>query len=261
MPATSSDQIDVVLVGTTHPGNIGAVARAMKNMALSRLSLVAPRLFPHADATARAAGADDLLATARVFPDLEAAVSDRVLVVGASSRPRSIGCPPLTPRECAALIAGSFAGAPVAIVFGREHSGLTNEELDRCQYQLHIPANPHFCSLNLAAAVQVVAYELFVASAGHPSDAAAEPAVSHEEMERFYAHLEAVLVEIDFLDPANPRHLMRRLRRLYNRLHPDRNEMNILRGILTAVQDHGAALRRRRLQGGEAHDDMTPGRS
>lgn len=249
MPA-SLDHVSIVLVGTTHPGNIGAVARAMKNMAVRRLVLVEPRVFPSADATARAAGADDLLGAAEVYGGLGEAVADRVLVVGASSRPRSIGCPLVTPRECAALIAGEYRAKPVAVVFGREHSGLSNGELDRCHYQLHIPADPEFSSLNLAAAVQVVCYELFVAAqagAGEGGGAPADPAVSHEEMERFYEHLQAVLTEIDFLDPAHPRHLMRRLRRLYNRLHPDRNEMNILRGILTAVQDHGEALRRRGL--------------
>ena len=244
------DRIDIVLVGTTHPGNIGAVARAMKNMALARLRLVQPRVFPSAEATARAAGADDVLAAATVCDSLEEAVAGCALVVGASARPRAIGCPLLAPRECAELLAGGTQG-PAALVFGREHSGLSNEELDRCHYQLHIPANPDFSSLNLAAAVQIVSYELLLArSAVDSAPVRAEAGdggqvVSHEEMERFYGHLQAVLTEIDFLDPANPRHLMRRLRRLYNRARPDRNEMNILRGILTAVQDYGDTLRRR----------------
>ncbi len=237
----------IVLVGTTHPGNIGAVARAMKNMALDCLCLVAPRHFPHAEATARASGADDLLANARVCATLDEAVADCALVIGASARPRAIACPRLTPRECAERIAAAPPGVQAAVVFGREHSGLTNEELDRCQYQLHIPSNPAFPSLNLAAAAQIVAYELYAlrADPAAPVEAAGDQPVSLEELERFYAHLEAVLVELDFLDPANPRHLMRRLRRLYNRLHPDRNEINILRGMLKAIEDYPATLRRR----------------
>lgn len=252
-----TDRVSIVLVGTTHPGNIGAVARAMKNMGLARLRLVQPRVFPSADATARAAGADDVLAGAAVYDSLEEAVADCELVVGASARARAIACPALTPRACAERVAGESQGM-AAIVFGREHSGLSNEELDRCHYQLHIPTHPGFSSLNVAAAAQIVCYELFLAAdaAVTPSAAAghgasngsghdAGEAVSHEEMERFYDHLQLVLTELEFLDPANPRHLMRRLRRLYNRARPDRNEMNILRGILTAVQDHGVTLRRR----------------
>ncbi len=255
-----TDFVRIVLVGTTHPGNIGAVARAMKNMALDRLYLVDPRGFPSAEATARASGADDLLAAARVCATLEEAVADCTLVIGASARPRAIACPRLTPRECAGVLAAAQPGVQAAIVFGREHSGLSNEEIDRCHYRLHIPSNPDFASLNLSAAVQIVAYELYAAriaaGAAAPfsnpaSNQDPEPddgPVSLEEMERFYAHLQAVLVEIDFLDPAQPRHLMRRLRRLYNRLHPDRNEINILRGILKAVEDYAAVVRRR--QGG-----------
>lgn len=248
-----TDFVRIVLVGTTHPGNIGAVARAMKNMALERLCLVDPRVFPSAEATARASGADDLLAAAQVCATLEEAVADCTLVIGASARPRAIACPRLTPRECATLLTAAQPGVQAAIVFGREHSGLSNEELDRCHYQLHIPSNPEFASLNLSAAVQIVAYELYVARAGAGAESPlseraperdAGPA-SLEEMERYYAHLQAVLTEIDFLDPAQPRHLMRRLRRLYNRLHPDRNEINILRGILKAVEDYAAAVRRR----------------
>jgi TrmH family RNA methyltransferase len=246
MPSLA-DRVSIVLVGTTHPGNIGAVARAMKNMGLTRLRLVQPRVFPSADATARAAGADDVLAAAQLYGSLDEAVADCALVVGASARTRAIACPSLTPRACAERVAGGERQAMAAIVFGREHSGLSNEELDRCHYQLHIPTHPGFSSLNVAAAAQIVCYELFLAAGGsapavNEGDGAA---VSHEEMERFYEHLETVLTELDFLDPANPRHLMRRLRRLYNRVRPDRNEMNILRGILTAVQEHGATLRRR----------------
>jgi tRNA (cytidine32/uridine32-2'-O)-methyltransferase len=222
----------------------------MKNMALERLYLVAPREFPSAEATARASGADDVLAAAQLCATLEEAVADCVLVIGASTRQRAIEFPRLTPRACATVAIASVRAGPVAIVFGREHSGLSNDELDCCHFQVHIPANPDFASLNLAQAVQIIAYELYLAraagegEAGTTAEAGAGP-VSLEEMERFYEHLEAVLMEIDFLDPAKPRHLMRRLRRMYNRLHPDRNEINILRGILKAVEDYAATVRRR----------------
>lgn len=248
-----ADRINIVLVGTTHPGNIGAVARAMKTMGLARLRLVQPRIFPSAEATARAAGADDVLGAATLHASLDEAVADCVLVVGASARARAIGCPMLSPRDAAARAAEEAQGQ-VAIVFGREHSGLSNEELDRCHYQLHIPSDPDFSSLNVAAAVQIVCYELRLACFGALPAAGAtaggEEAVSHHEMERYYEHLEAVLTELEFLDPANPRHLMRRLRRLYHRARPDRNEINILRGILTAVQEYGITLRRRYDRGG-----------
>lgn len=236
----------IVLVGTTHPGNIGAAARAMKNMGMSRLRLVAPRIFPSADATARAAGADDLLATATVHDTLEEAVADCALVIGASARPRALSCPTVDPRTAATRVAETMPGS-TALVFGREHSGLTNEELDLCHLRLHIPANPEFSSLNVAAAVQIACYELRLASiAETPADATGTgEGVDHQEMERFYRHLEKVLVDLDFLDPANPRQLMRRLRLLYNRARPDRNEINILRGILTAVEKYGEALKRR----------------
>lgn len=236
-----SPNVRIVLVNTTHPGNIGAVARAMKNMGLRELYLVDPRIYPSAEATARASGADDVLAGAVVCADLDRALEDCPLVIGASARPRAIDCPRLGPRECVALIAGRASQGPAAVVFGREHSGLSNAELDRCHFQLAIPVDPDFPSLNLAAAVQVFVYEYFLARAGAApaSSGAGDAAVPAAEMERFYNHLEQTLIEIGFLDPARPRHLMRRLRRLYNRARPDQNEMNILRGILTAVHARG----------------------
>jgi tRNA (cytidine32/uridine32-2'-O)-methyltransferase len=238
----------IVLVGTTHPGNIGGAARAMKNMGMSSLRLVAPRVFPSADATARAAGADDVLAAATVYDTLEEAVADCSLVIGASARPRALSCPTVDPRTAAVRVAETMPGSS-AIVFGREHSGLTNEELDLCHLRLHIPADPEFSSLNIAAAVQIVCYELRLASLAETVAATGESAdhqeVGHQEMERFYRHLEKVLVDLDFLDPANPRHLMRRLRILYNRARPDRNEINILRGILTAIEKYEETLKRR----------------
>lgn len=243
MSASPSSKVRIVLVNTTHPGNIGAVARAMKNMGLRELYLVDPRIYPSAEATARASGADDLLAEAVVCADLDQALEDCPLVIGASARQRAIECPRLSPRECVAMIAERAGAGPAAVVFGREHSGLSNDELDRCHFQLTIPVDPGFPSLNLAAAVQIFVYEHFLARAGAGQGPAAEAgaAVPAAEMERFYQHLEQVMIEIGFLDPARPRHLMRRLRRLYNRARPDQNEMNILRGILTAVRTRAGA--------------------
>lgn len=234
--------IRIVLVGTTHPGNIGAVARAMKNMGLADLALVAPRTFPHKDATARASGAVDVLKNATVFETLDEAIADCTYKVGASARSRAINWPTLEPRECAArLIEESRAGA-VAAVFGPEKYGLTNAHLDRCDALLTIPTNPDFSSLNLAMAVQVLTYELRAAGIDRdvPEYEADAPLATSDDMEHFYAHLEKVLLDIRFLDPDNPRHLMRRLRRLFIRARPDHNEVNILRGILTAVERKGA---------------------
>ena len=233
-----------LLLNTSHPGNIGASARAMKTMGLGELCLVQPKDYPSAEATARASGADDLLARARVFDSLDDALQGCNLVVGASARARSIPCPLLDPRECAAMIAGQGGGGQAAVLFGNEQSGLSNAEMDRCQYLVRIPANPDYSSLNLAAAVQIIAYELRMAGLSQADDVAgAQPQrvpVDDTEMERFYRHLEQVLIELDFLDPGNPRQLMRRLRRLYSRAGPDSNEMNILRGILTATQQKGS---------------------
>lgn len=226
------DSIRIVLVGTTHPGNIGAAARAMKTMGLERLYLVAPARFPDAEATARASGADDVLASAVVCGDLAAALSGCSLVFGASARRRTLAWPEVDARECARQ-ASAHAGE-VALVFGREHSGLSNPELDHCHALVHIPANPEYSSLNLASAVQLVTYEVRMAAAApEPAPQAGEALASSEDVERFYAHLEQTLVAIGFLDPANPRQLMRRLRRLFNRARLERTELNILRGILT----------------------------
>lgn len=236
------DRIRIVLVETTHPGNIGGAARAMKNMGLRRLLLVNPKQFPHADATARASGADDVLAAAEVHADLDAALAGCSLVFGATARSRSIPWPAVDPRAAAVHAVAAPPHGPVAMVFGREHSGLSNEELDRCNYLLHIPTDPEYPSLNLAAAVQVVAYELRMARREGPlMPADVTPPATADERELLYGHLERVLTELRFLDPANPKHLMRRLRRLFNRAGIDRNELNILRGILTAVERHGVA--------------------
>jgi TrmH family RNA methyltransferase len=238
----------VVLVNTSHPGNIGGAARAMKNMGLSRLVLVDPEDFPSGDAVARASGATDILDAAQVVGTLEEALVGCSLVIGTSARDRRIPWPLLDPRECGVTSCEqAAAGGEVALVFGREYAGLTNEELQRCQYHVHIPSNPEFSSLNLAAAVQVLAYEVrmaWLAAQGLPSKVEklettamlSSQAVTADELESFYGHLQRVLVMIGFLDPQKPRHLMTRLRRLYGRSAVSKLEMNILRGILTETE-------------------------
>ncbi|MCH8159345.1 MAG: RNA methyltransferase [Proteobacteria bacterium] len=229
--------IRIVLVGTTHPGNIGAVARAMKNMGLDELALVKPKHFPHKDATARASGAVGVLKNALVVASLREALTDCVYVAGASARPRTIEWPSMGPRECAQRLQLESEVGSVAAVFGPEKSGLHNDDLDLCHTLLTIPTDPDFSSLNLAMAVQVLCYELRVAGtvdAGPVVESEASPATA-AEMEHFYTHLEQVMTDIKFLDTDNPRYLMRRLRRLFNRARPDKNEVNILRGLLTAV--------------------------
>ena len=233
--------VRMVLVGTTHPGNIGAVARAMKNMGLRRLVLVSPLLFPHAEATARAAGADDVLAATQVVDSLERALSGCRLVLGISARRRGIAGPELDPRQCAVQVAGHSLQTEVALVFGRESSGLNNDEMDRCHFLVRIPTKPEFGSLNLAVAVAIIAYELrltALAEVGSGMAAPRRPPATAQEMAYFYEHLQQVLLATGFLNPANPRQLMRRLRRLFNRAQPDQNEVNILRGILASIQEY-----------------------
>ena len=240
---SSFPNIRIVLINTTHPGNIGAAARAMKTMCLDQLYLVNPQNYPSADATARSSSANDLLATARVCATLDEALADCVLVIGASARLRTLAWPQVDPRQCAEQLLQVSRQAPVALIFGRERSGLTNDELDRCHYLTHIPGNPDYNSLNLAAAVQVMGYEIMMGSIAG-AQAQEENVVeqmdyaSGEETEAFFVHLERVLIEIDFLNPEVPRHLMRRLRRLFSRARLDKNEVNILRGILTAVRNN-----------------------
>lgn len=235
-PETALSAVRIVLVEPQHPGNIGAAARAMKAMGLSDLALVAPAVFPHADATARAAGADDLLAAAGVCETLDEAVSDCRLVLGTSARSRRLPWPLLDARDAAARALEAAAAGPVALVFGRERSGLANTELDRCDAHLQIPCNPDFSSLNLAAAVQVVCYELRLA-AGAAVDRPDEydPPATAAELEGFYRHLEEVMTAAGFLDPEQPKWLMRRLRRLFARAAPESAEVNILRGLLKAL--------------------------
>ncbi len=254
-PLSLLDRIRFVLVETTHPGNIGAVARAMKTQCLRRLELVRPRHFPNAEALARASGADDLLAAAGVHQDLVGSLAGCRLVVGSSARLRAIEWPLLEPRECAERLLDEAAEGEVALVLGRESSGLTNDELARCHYLVNIPVNPEFSSLNLAAAAQVFAYELHrtlreregLRLVDVPRDLA--PA---EVMEGFHQHLAQALVDLGFSDPDQSSKLLRRLRRLFNRARPDRMELNILRGILSAAQGRKTSDRFRK-PGDEIH--------
>jgi TrmH family RNA methyltransferase len=231
--------IRIVLMETSHPGNIGAVARAMKNMGLRQLHLVQPREFPHADAIARASGADDLLESAVVHSDLSAAVGDCGLVIGTSARRRHIPFVPVEPQECAQMVVSrAQAGDAVALVFGTERTGLTNADLALCGHLVTIPTSDEYSSLNIAMAVQIIAYELRLAARDAlPTKEPVEPLATQEEMERFYQHLESVLASTHFRDHTGSGHLMSRVRRLFNRAQVDQNEMRILRGILSAVQD------------------------
>lgn len=231
--------IRIVLVGTTHPGNIGAVARAMKNMCLQQLYLVQPKLFPCAEATARASGADDLLHDAKVCDTLDEALDGCRLVVGASARLRRVEWPQFAPRECAAQLLREAEQGPVALLFGRESSGLSNAEMDRCQYLVHIPANEEYSSLNLSMAVQVLAYELRMTAlegSSFPAVKRDRQVATADEMEGFIQHLQQTMRDIHFSDPRQSTKLLRRLRRLFNRAQPDSDELNILRGILSAAQ-------------------------
>lgn len=239
-PALSG--VRIVLSATQHPGNIGATARAMLTMGLGDLVLVAPERYPHPQARAQSAGAMAVLDAARVVDTLDQAVGDCAWVVAASARPRHLGDEPLTPWAFAQAALERAPAGRIALVFGCERTGLTNAELDRCQARTLIPANPEYSSLNLAQAVQLYAYELRkqacpqVPIVAAKKDLPAHAPPSAQEMERYYEHLERVLLGNGFLDPKNPRALMRRLRQLYNRAGLDRNELNILRGILTAVE-------------------------
>lgn len=231
-------RVTIVLVEPTHPGNIGATARAMKNMGLTRLHLVSPLHFPSADATSRASGADDVLENAVVFSNLDEAIADCQLVVGASARLREIPWPEITPKACADLVAQQSTSGEIAILFGREHSGLTNNELDRCQYILTIPCNPAFSSLNIAAAVQIVTYELFVKflTVTPIIQSTTSEYATAAELELFYEHLHKTLNTIGFIHPDKSRSIMRRIRRLYTRTRLEKKEIDILRGILSATQ-------------------------
>ena len=248
------NNIRVVLVNTSHPGNIGATARAMKNMGLRHLTLVCPDDFPSPIATARAVSAADILESTVVVDTMEEAIADCSLVIASSARSRSMPWPMMTPPECARQVLRDVPSNRVALVFGREDRGLSNEELQLCNYHVQIPSDPECPSLNLAAAVAVILYEvrMQLLAGEKTAEPAAEsraadsyyreddywdvPKANGHQMELFYEHLEKVLTDIDFHDPEHPRLLMTRMRRLFGRVRPDTMEVNILRGILTQIE-------------------------
>lgn len=243
MTSAALDRVRIVLCQTTHPGNIGATARAMKTMGLSRLVLVKPRFFPHPDATALAVGADDLLDSAVVCESLEQALAGSRLAVAATARHRDLSLESMICREaCIRLVPEAMQGE-VALVFGTERSGLTTQEIGCCQLIATIPANPEYGSLNLAQAVQVFAYELHMAAI--VAQSTAQPAASgkgeevatNDELEGFYRQLESAFYDTGFLDPRQPKRLMQRMRRLFARARAEKTEVNILRGFLSAVRD------------------------
>jgi len=232
--------VKVVLVGTSHSGNIGSAARAMKVMGLSEMVLVDPQCEVDAQAVALAAGASEIALNARIVKSLEEAVDDCGLVVGTSARSRTLEWPMLDPRECGEKFAVEGQKHPVALVFGRERTGLTNEELQKCHFHVSIPANPEYSSLNLAMAVQTLCYEIRVAhlsllqSQYPPQEEQDYP--RHKELEMFYEHLEKVMIETQFISDKQPGQVMNKLRRLFNRARPEAQELNTLRGVLTAVE-------------------------
>lgn len=234
------ERVKVVLVGTTHSGNIGSAARAMKVMGLSQMVLVDPQCQVDAQAIALAAGASEIALNAQIYPTLEAAVADCGLVVGTSARSRTLEWPMLEPRECGEKLISEANQHSVAMVFGRERTGLTNDELQLCHYHVCVPANPEYSSLNLAMAVQLLSYEVRMAylalQQSSQSSTLQEEYPRHQELERFYAHLEQVIMQTEFISAQQPGQVMNKPRRMFTRARPEAQEINILRGILTSVQ-------------------------
>ncbi|QIZ77002.1 tRNA (cytosine(32)/uridine(32)-2'-O)-methyltransferase TrmJ [Ferrimonas lipolytica] len=231
--------IRIVLVGTSHPGNIGSAARAMKTMGLSQLYLAAPRTEVDGKSTALAAGAGDVLDSLVVTDDLQSAIADCSLVIGTSARSRTHSWPMLDARQAGRKLAQQSEQGPVALVFGRENHGLNNEELQMCHFHVCIPANPEYSSLNLAQAVQLISYETRMAQLELEESPAEEEEVDYPDsaqMEGFYQHLEKVLLFTGFINQAHPGQIITKLRRLFNRARPEQIEMNILRGILTSIE-------------------------
>lgn len=237
MSADLLSHIRVVLSHTSHPGNIGAAARAMKTMGIVSLHLIKPKRFPDAEAEAMASGATDVLQNARVCANLAEALQGTVYALAVSARRRELAYASVDARSAAPALVAAAQQGEVAIVFGTEMSGLTNEEILQCRAMAHIPADPAYSSLNLAAAVQVMAYEARVAAFGvQPLPAAESDPARHEDVENFYLHLEQSLLASGFLDPANPRRLIPRLRRLFGRARLEQEEVNILRGMLNSFR-------------------------
>lgn len=235
-------KIRIVLVNTSHPGNIGGAARAMKNMGLAELYLVEPREYPAPRAVWRAAGARDVLANAKIVSSVDEAIKDCGLVIGTSARERRIPWPLINPRECGDKIWKEAKSHQVALLFGREDRGLTNSELQKCHYHVHIPSNPDYSSLNLATAVQVLSYEIRMASLVRKNGDLPEmnewdqPLATAGELELFHEHLAATMADLKFYDPDNPKQLLTRMRRLFNRTRMDKMEVSMLRGLLSAAQ-------------------------
>ena len=238
---TNFNKVRIVMVNTTEPGNIGAAARAMKNMMLSQLYLVSPSNFPSAVATARASGADDILSNARVCSNLEEALNGVKLVIGASARQRNIKWRQLDVIDTCSQIQSSLVSSDedVAVVFGTENSGLTNEELDLCSILMTIPGNPKYFSLNVASAIQVFAYQNFISTIDGKFDNTPKDIASFEDLNSFYKHLEQVLEHINYFDSKKPKSLlMRRMRRLFGRSELEKEEVAILRGILNKINPY-----------------------
>jgi TrmH family RNA methyltransferase len=241
------ENIHVVLSHTTHPGNVGAAARAMKVMGLSRLKLVNPQKYPSAQATERASRATDILANAETFDDIEKALADCQLVVGTSARTRSLPSKLITPRELISVIEADPQRAPVALLFGTENSGLTNEELHLCHYHVCIPTNPEYSSLNLASAVQLLAYELYLTFGDRQPVAASprsdgEQPINREQMSGILQHFDEVMRMTGYLLPAHEKQIDIRMNRLLNKADITLSEMNILRGFLRAIENHCGRL-------------------
>lgn len=232
------DQIRIVLVNTSHTGNMGSAARAMKTMGLTQLVLVDPQEQPDDNAVALAAGASDILANARIVSTMDEAIADCSLVIGTSARSRTLSWPMLDPREAAEKLVTEGMQRPVALVFGRERTGLTNDELQKCHYHVAIPANPEYSSLNLAMAVQTLCYEVRMRWLQEQTPEPEEERTDYpsaEQLEGFYQHLQQTLLKTGFISEEHPGHVMSKLRRLFNRARPEAIELNILRGILTSV--------------------------
>jgi tRNA (cytidine32/uridine32-2'-O)-methyltransferase len=238
-------KIRMVLVNTTHPGNIGGAARAMKNMGLLELYLVQPKEYPAPRAVWRAAGAGDVLANAKVVDSVDQAIEGCGLVVGTSARGRRIPWPLMNPRECGKKMWAEASMHDVALLFGREDRGLTNSELHKCNYHVNIPSNPDYSSLNLATAVQVLAYEIRMASLVDADDVLSrteewdQPLATSDELELFHDHLARTMAGLNFYDPDNPKQLITRMRRLFNRSRMDKMEVSMLRGLLSAADRKG----------------------
>lgn len=236
----SLSNIRIVLIQTSHPGNIGSTARAMKTMGLSDLCLVNPKRFPDPQANVMSSNAEDILETADVVDSLQQAVADCHIIIGTSARhERTLTWNTFNPRHCGEFIGKNLSkNKKIALVFGRERSGLTNEELSLCHHLVHIPTNPDYSSLNVASAVQILSYECRMGSADIQASShnLNEEIISAKDMDGFYQHLEKALIDVEFLDPDNPRYLMPRMRRMYGRIDVTRSELSLLRGMLSAFE-------------------------